>query len=140
MQAAPTLLLWFGILLLASGLGFSGVAIGFAFMLAHILSLRSFGLCQLASDRKVCQHGIISRYNAIKGTGNALVLPDMRCVQNDEETVVEGSGVALFQGDRATGFLTPKQTKFYLFVVDKIEGGVLSFPSVMGAFTVTTSS
>ncbi|NLT58291.1 MAG: Ger(x)C family spore germination protein [Clostridiales bacterium] len=67
-------------------------------------------------------------YNAIKGTGNALVLPAMRCVQNDEETVVEGNGIALFQHDRLTGFLTPKQTKWYLFVVDKIDGGVLSFP------------
>ncbi|NLT58290.1 MAG: spore germination protein [Clostridiales bacterium] len=58
---APTLLLRFGILLLASGLGFLGVTIGFAFMLAHILGLRSFGLWQLAPDKKL-------RYQAVKDT------------------------------------------------------------------------
>lgn len=67
-------------------------------------------------------------YNAIKGTGNALVLPAIRCVQNEEETVAEGNGIALFQGDRLNGFLSPEQTKFYLFFVDEIKGGVLSFP------------
>lgn len=71
---------------------------------------------------------LYSAYNAIKGTGNALVLPAMRCVQNGEETVVEGNGIALFRGDRLDGFLTPGQTKFYLFMLDEIKGGVLSFP------------
>lgn len=71
---------------------------------------------------------LYSAYNAIKGTGNALVLPAMRCVRNEEETVAEGNGIALFRGDRLDGFLTPEQAKFYLFIVDKIKGGVLSFP------------
>lgn len=71
---------------------------------------------------------LYNAYNAIKGSGNALVLPAMRCVQNGEETVAEGNGIALFQGDILTGFLTAEQTKNYLFAVDKISGGVLSFP------------
>lgn len=71
---------------------------------------------------------LYNAYNAIKGTGNVLVLPAIRCVQNEEETVAEGNGIALFQGDRLTGFLSPAQTKLYLFVVDKLKGGVLSFP------------
>lgn len=58
---APTLLLRFGILLLAACLGFLGVTIGFAFMLTHILSLRSFGLWQFAADKKI-------RYQAVKDT------------------------------------------------------------------------
>ena len=58
---ASTLILRFGILLLASCLGFLGVTVGVAFMLAHILGLRSFGLWQLTSDRKV-------RYQAVKDT------------------------------------------------------------------------
>lgn len=53
---APTLLLRFGILLLASCLGFLGVTVGFAVSLAHILGLRSFGVWQFASDRRIdCQ-------------------------------------------------------------------------------------
>ncbi len=47
------LLLRFGFLLLASCLGFLGVAVGFALLLTHTLSLRSFGVWQLAPDRKI---------------------------------------------------------------------------------------
>ncbi len=58
---APALILRFGILLLASCMGFLGVTVGVAFLLAHILSLRSFGLWQLAPDRKI-------RYQEVKDT------------------------------------------------------------------------
>ena len=66
-------------------------------------------------------------YNLVKGTGNVLVLPAMRCVKNGEDTVVEGNGIAVFRGDLLIGFLTPQQTKLYLFIIDEIKGGVLSF-------------
>lgn len=58
---APILLIRFGILLLASCLGFLGVTIGFALLLIHILGLSSFGLWQLAPDRKL-------RYQHVKDT------------------------------------------------------------------------
>lgn len=67
-------------------------------------------------------------YNAIKGTGNVLVLPAIRCIKNDNETILEGNGIALFRGDYLTDYLTPEKTKFYLFIIDKIKGGVISFP------------
>lgn len=50
---APTLILRFGILALASCLGFLGVTIGIACMLIHILSLRSFDFWQLTADRTI---------------------------------------------------------------------------------------
>lgn len=55
---APILLLRFGILLLASCLGFLGVTVGFAFLLAHVLGLKSFGVWQLASGRTLHFQGI----------------------------------------------------------------------------------
>lgn len=58
---APTLLLRFGILILASCLGFLGVTVGCAFLLAHILGLRSFGIWQLSADRTI-------RYQNVKDT------------------------------------------------------------------------
>lgn len=50
---ASILIIRLGILLLASCFGFLGVIIGFALILTHVLSLRSFGLWQLASDHKI---------------------------------------------------------------------------------------
>lgn len=67
-------------------------------------------------------------YNAVKGTGNVLVLPALRCVKNEEDTVAQANGIAVFKGDQLIGFLTPAQAKLYLFVVDEVKGGVLSFP------------
>ncbi|HWS43463.1 MAG TPA: Ger(x)C family spore germination protein [Pseudoflavonifractor sp.] len=67
-------------------------------------------------------------YNAIRRAGGALALPAVHCTQNQEKTVAEGNGIALFHGDRLQGFLSVRQAKSYLFLIDKLEGGVLSFP------------
>lgn len=48
---SPVLVLRFGMLALASCLGFFGIAIGSAALLAHMLDLRSFGVWQLTADR-----------------------------------------------------------------------------------------
>lgn len=50
---APVLVLRFGLLFLASGLGFLGVTVGFALVLIHVLSLYSFGVWQFAADKKI---------------------------------------------------------------------------------------
>jgi len=55
---APILLLRFGILVLASCLGFLGVTVGCAILLAHVLGLRSFGVWQLSSGRKLHFQGV----------------------------------------------------------------------------------
>lgn len=67
-------------------------------------------------------------YDVIRGIGGALVLPAVRTILNNEEVVAEANGIALFQGDRLVGFQSPENTKYYLFIVDEIRGGVLSFP------------
>ena len=50
---SPVLVLRFGLLFLASGLGFLGVTVGFALVLIHVLSLYSFGVWQFAADKKI---------------------------------------------------------------------------------------
>jgi spore germination protein KC len=67
-------------------------------------------------------------YNAIKETGSSLVLPVLRIQKNNEDTITESNGVALFRGDLLIGFLPPEQTLYYLFVVDEVRGAALSFP------------
>lgn len=67
-------------------------------------------------------------YNAIHGTGNALVLPAIRSIKNNEQTVAESNGIAIFKEDLLIGFESPENTLFYLFLMDKVDGGVISFP------------
>lgn len=67
-------------------------------------------------------------YEAVHGVGNALVLPAIRHVQNTGQTVAEVNGIALFHKDRLIGFESAKNTALYLFIMNEIEGGVLSIP------------
>ena len=58
---APVIYVRLGMLALGTSLGFLGVTLGCALLLAHVLSLQSFGISQLASGRKL-------KYQEIKDT------------------------------------------------------------------------
>ncbi len=58
---APVIYVRFGILALGTSLGFLGVTLGCALLLAHVLSLHSFGVSQLATGRKL-------KYQEVKDT------------------------------------------------------------------------
>lgn len=67
--------------------------------------------------------------NILQGKeGAALVLPAVHCTSNQDKKVVEVNGCAIFKGDRLLGYLSPEETRYYLFAVDEIEGGILTFP------------
>ena len=76
-------------------------------------------------------------YRVIHGTGNSLVLPVVRCVQNNDETVVQSNGIALFRGNRLVGFESPENTMLYLFVVNELHGASLSFPVQPGGPSIS---
>lgn len=67
-------------------------------------------------------------YNAIKGKGNALVLPSIRRITNNGEHAAEVNGIALFDKDRLIGFLPAAETKMFLFITNRLKGGALVFP------------
>lgn len=67
-------------------------------------------------------------FSATRGTGKALVLPVVRCIQNGEDMVAEVNGIAMFEGDRMIGYQSPENTMYYLFIVDELDGAALSFP------------
>ena len=58
----------------------------------------------------------------------ALVLPAVHCTLNQDKKVVEINGTAIFKGDKLQGYLSPDETRYYLFAIDEIEGGLLTFP------------
>lgn len=78
---APILILRFGILLLASCLGFLGVTVGVAFLLAHVLGLQSFGVWQLSSGRKLHFQGI--KDTVIRAPWRKMILRPQQLAKND---------------------------------------------------------
>lgn len=66
--------------------------------------------------------------NALAKNNAAFVLPAVHCVQNQDKNVVEVNGAAIFKADRLRGYLSPEETRYYLFAVDEIKGGILTFP------------
>ncbi|MCX7714884.1 MAG: Ger(x)C family spore germination protein [Clostridia bacterium] len=65
-------------------------------------------------------------YNILKAPGESLVLPAISEVQNGKEPVLEIDGLAVFNGERLAGYLTPEESKYYLFAANAIKGGLLT--------------
>lgn len=61
--------------------------------------------------------------------GLELVLPAFHNADNHGKPVTEANGAAVYKGEKLIGFLTPAQTKYYLFIMGKVEGGVLTCSS-----------
>lgn len=72
-------------------------------------------------------------YNLLNAEGLDLVLPIFHEAVNDEEKVVETSGVAVFKDNFMVGILSPLETKMLLFMIDKVHGGVLTCPLSEGS-------
>jgi len=85
------------------------------------------------SDKKVTSSTLsvelYKAFNILKAKGKSLALPAIHNVTNDGEPVVEVNGTAVFKDKKFIGYLTPDETKYYLFSIDEIKGGVLTFSS-----------
>lgn len=85
---AAILLLRFGILILASCMGFLGVTVGFALMLAHVLSLKSFGLWQVASSSQITLPGM--KDMLVRAPWDKMIIRPKQISVNDKRQVREG--------------------------------------------------
>lgn len=65
-------------------------------------------------------------YNTLKNPGAALVLPVFRTVKNEKINTAEANGLAAFKNDKLIGYLSASESKYYLFVDDSIDGGLLT--------------
>lgn len=66
-------------------------------------------------------------YTAIKEEGNTLLLPAISLKHYDGDDFCELNGIAVFKEDKLTGFLSPEDSKWLLFIKNLIKGGVLTF-------------
>ncbi len=67
-------------------------------------------------------------YDILKTEGMSLTLPLLHLVQSGDEKVNELSGLAVFKGQRMVGTLNPEETKYFLFVMDMVKGGLITLP------------
>ena len=68
-------------------------------------------------------------YDILNSEGIELTLPAFHNTINDGEPASEADGIAVFKGERLAGYLTPEESKYFLFATDKVEGGVITCSS-----------
>lgn len=84
----------------------------------------------LNADNKATSSAIVveiyNTFNTLKREGLSLTLPMFHCIINDEEKTSELNGSAVFKYDKMIGSLSPTESKYFLFVNDMVEGGILA--------------
>lgn len=68
-------------------------------------------------------------YNALQAEGLDLTLPAMCNFESAGQTIPRLCGTAVFKGQRLAGYLTPDESKYFLFAVDQVKGGLLTLPA-----------
>lgn len=68
-------------------------------------------------------------YNMLESEGIDLALPALGNVETNGKTVPVLSGTAVYKGQRLVGYLSPDESKYFLFAVDQVKGGLLTFPA-----------
>ena len=68
-------------------------------------------------------------FSIMESPGRSVVLPAFHNTTNDDKKVVEANGEAVFKDDKMIGYLSPEESKYYLFAVDGIHGGILTLSS-----------
>ncbi len=84
----------------------------------------------VANDNKVTAStkniDLYQVYDILESDGISLVLPAFHITENNKQKVPESNGTAVFKSDKLLGYLSPAETRAYLFVVDEVKGGVLT--------------
>lgn len=66
-------------------------------------------------------------YDISESPGRELALPAIHRTKSGGELVTEINGLAVFNKEELVGFLSPTESKYYLFAVDRFEKGLLTF-------------
>ena len=60
----------------------------------------------------------------LEDTGISVALPALHLIKNTDKKTAELDGTAVFKSDKLIGFLSPDETKAFLFITNKIHGGL----------------
>ena len=84
----------------------------------------AFGVQQQALS-KTMEIQVYQVINAIGGEGTALFLPTTGAIINNGQPAIELSGTAVFKQDRLVGLLDGEESKYVLFIRNKVQEGIL---------------
>lgn len=91
--------------------------------------IRSFEIYDmLTSQKSLAKAPRIAIYefiNALAAQGKSAVLPAVGITGNEGQRTSELSGTAVFKEDRLIDFLDGEDTKYFLFIINKVRGGLL---------------
>ncbi len=65
-------------------------------------------------------------FNVYHAEGFHNTIPAFHVVTNEEENIAEANGIAVFKGEQLVGYLTPEESKYFLFVMNEVQGGILT--------------
>lgn len=65
-------------------------------------------------------------YNTLHTEGKSLALPVLHITLNDKDLASETNGVAVFKDKNMLGYLSPEESKYFLFVINEVKGGILT--------------
>jgi spore germination protein KC len=68
-------------------------------------------------------------HNNLHDNGCSLAFPIFRIVENDGKETLESNGIAVFKKDKMIGQFQSNESKYYLFIRDNVNGGLLTFDS-----------
>lgn len=95
------------------------------------------------ADREVAQTVRMPLYRiseTLQTEGKALVLPAVGLSESEEEPLIDLDGLAVFRGDRLTGFLEQSQVTDYMYLMNTAENRLFVFETGAGSVSVTTNS
>jgi spore germination protein KC len=82
-----------------------------------------------ASVSSTLFYELYNMYNVTELGGKTLAMPLLRIVHSEDIGDIEVDGTAVFNNEHMIGTLSPEESKYLLFVLGKVEGGLLTFPS-----------
>ncbi|MGI6161980.1 MAG: Ger(x)C family spore germination protein [Christensenellales bacterium] len=65
-------------------------------------------------------------YNALNSPRRSVAIPALRKVEDDGDKIPEINGMAVIKGNALAGFLSPKQSRYVLFVEEQMGSGILT--------------
>ncbi|WP_101911086.1 Ger(x)C family spore germination protein [Marasmitruncus massiliensis] len=68
-------------------------------------------------------------FDKIVNPGISPTLPAFHITENDEKEIDELNGIAIFKNERLQGYLSPEDSKYFLFITNGVKGGILPISS-----------
>jgi spore germination protein KC len=75
-------------------------------------------------------HMLYEIYDTLNTEGDSLSLSAFHIVYNNTAPSIEVNGTAVFKKENLIGYLTPEESKYLLFILNEVKGGVLTLSSL----------